>query len=42
MNLAVFDADAVVRWDDPVFRIEWPSVSTVISDRYRSYGGFAA
>lgn len=29
-----------VRWDDPAFRIEWPSKVEVISERDRSYPNF--
>jgi dTDP-4-dehydrorhamnose 3,5-epimerase len=30
-----------VRWDDPAFGIKWPSPPSVVSERDRSYPGFA-
>jgi dTDP-4-dehydrorhamnose 3,5-epimerase len=37
-----WDAESAkgVRWDDPVFRIEWPTKVEVISDRDRTYPNF--
>ena len=35
------DAARGVRWDDPVFGIAWPDDVTVISERDRTYPGFA-
>lgn len=34
------DAGRGVRWNDPVFGIEWPIKPAVISDRDRDYGDF--
>ena len=31
-----------VRWDDPAFGIEWPSVPAVISDRDRNHADFTS
>jgi dTDP-4-dehydrorhamnose 3,5-epimerase len=30
-----------VRWDDPVFGIEWPAAERIMADRDRTYPDFA-
>jgi dTDP-4-dehydrorhamnose 3,5-epimerase len=40
-NAYVPEAARGVRWDDPVFGIEWPAPPTVISERDRTFADFA-
>jgi dTDP-4-dehydrorhamnose 3,5-epimerase len=40
-NAYVSEAARGVRWDDPVFGIEWPSSPVVISERDRTFPDFA-